>query len=207
MAYETVLFDVHERICTITLNRPDKLNAWTRQMHFDLKDAMQRAGADPEVRVIILTGAGRGFCAGADLKAISDGRGNVVRAEGCYFWDSAGKRYLDLGGGIAVCALGHANPEITETLVEQSRRLVHVSNLYYHEPQGRLAQRLVGRHDAHGACLQPVLSEHTQRRQTGSSRTSNASRKARSLRPTISSRRVKPISARIFRTSSATKKK
>jgi len=47
------------RICTITLNRPEKLNAWTRQMHFDLKDAMRNAGADPDVRAIILTGAGR----------------------------------------------------------------------------------------------------------------------------------------------------
>lgn len=63
---------------------------------------------------------------------------------GSHVWDVAGKRYLDLGGGIAVCSLGHAHPEITEALVEQSRRLVHVSNLYYQEPQGRLAQRLVG---------------------------------------------------------------
>ena len=67
MTYETVLYDVADHICTVTLNRPEKLNAWTRQMHFDLKDAMQKAGADPDVRVIILTGAGRGFCAGADL--------------------------------------------------------------------------------------------------------------------------------------------
>ena len=75
-AYETVLYDVADRICTITLNRPEKLNAWTRQMHFDLKDAMQKAGADPEVRAIVLTGAGRGFCAGADmggLQAIGSG--------------------------------------------------------------------------------------------------------------------------------------
>ena len=67
MAYETVLYAVSDRICTIALNRPEKLNAWTRQMHFDLKDAMYSAGADPEVRAIILTGAGRGFCAGADM--------------------------------------------------------------------------------------------------------------------------------------------
>ena len=45
--------------------------------------------------------------------------------------------------GIAVCALGHANAEITQALIEQSQKLVHVSNLYYHEPQGRLAQQLV----------------------------------------------------------------
>jgi acetylornithine/succinyldiaminopimelate/putrescine aminotransferase len=63
---------------------------------------------------------------------------------GHYLWDLSGKRYLDLGSGIAVCALGHANPEITEALIEQSRKLVHISNLYYHEPQGRLAQRIVG---------------------------------------------------------------
>jgi acetylornithine/N-succinyldiaminopimelate aminotransferase len=65
------------------------------------------------------------------------------RGSGSYVWDVNGKRYLDLGGGIAVCALGHANPEITQALLEQSQRLVHVSNLYYHEPQGRLAQQVV----------------------------------------------------------------
>ncbi|MBI5774599.1 MAG: acetylornithine transaminase [Verrucomicrobia bacterium] len=68
---------------------------------------------------------------------------------GSHVWDVNGKRYLDLGGGIAVCALGHANPEITDALVKQSQRLVHVSNLYYHEPQGRLAQQIV-RHLAPG---------------------------------------------------------
>src|SRR6204780_3169740 len=67
----------------------------------------------------------------------------LERGKGAYVWDIHGKRYLDLGGGIAVCALGHASPDITEALIEQSRQLVHVSNLYYHEPQGRLAQRLV----------------------------------------------------------------
>jgi acetylornithine/N-succinyldiaminopimelate aminotransferase len=61
-----------------------------------------------------------------------------------HLYDVRGRRYLDLGGGIAVCALGHAHPELTQTLVEQSQRLVHVSNLYYHETQARLAQRLVG---------------------------------------------------------------
>jgi len=71
------------------------------------------------------------------------------RGSGSQLWDVTGKRYLDLGSGIAVCALGHAHPEITETLVEQSRRLVHISNLYYHEPQGRLAAEIV-RHLAPG---------------------------------------------------------
>lgn len=73
----------------------------------------------------------------------------LARGQGSQLWDVNGKRYLDLGGGIAVCALGHANAEITEALIEQSRRMVHVSNLYYHEPQGRLAQQIV-RHLAPG---------------------------------------------------------
>lgn len=62
---------------------------------------------------------------------------------GSHLFDVNGKRYLDLGGGIAVCALGHAHPAITEALVEQSRKVIHTSNFYYHEPQGRLAQALV----------------------------------------------------------------
>ncbi|HMP81121.1 MAG TPA: aminotransferase class III-fold pyridoxal phosphate-dependent enzyme, partial [Verrucomicrobiota bacterium] len=62
---------------------------------------------------------------------------------GSELFDVNGKRYLDLGGGIAVCSIGHAHPAITEALVEQSKKLVHVSNLYYTEQQGRLAQALV----------------------------------------------------------------
>ena len=63
--------------------------------------------------------------------------------DGSYLFDVAGKRYLDLGGGIAVCALGHANPEITDALLEQSRKLLHVSNLYFTKPQAQLAESLV----------------------------------------------------------------
>jgi acetylornithine aminotransferase/acetylornithine/N-succinyldiaminopimelate aminotransferase len=69
----------------------------------------------------------------------------LARGEGRWLYDTAGRRYLDLGGGIAVCCLGHAHPAITEALAEQSRRLVHVSNLYYTEPQARLAAELVRR--------------------------------------------------------------
>ena len=65
------------------------------------------------------------------------------RGEGSYVWDVDGKRYLDLAGGIAVCSLGHTHPEITQALTEQSQRLTHISNLYYNEPQGRLAKRIV----------------------------------------------------------------
>ncbi len=62
---------------------------------------------------------------------------------GSHVFDVAGKRYLNFGGGIAVTSLGHAHPAVTEALIEQSKKLVHVSNLYYHEPQGRLAEALV----------------------------------------------------------------
>lgn len=75
----------------------------------------------------------------------SYGRFDIVlsHGSGSYVYDVTGKRYLDLGGGIAVSSLGHAHPAITEALVEQSRKLIHTSNFYYHEPQGRLAQALM----------------------------------------------------------------
>jgi predicted acetylornithine/succinylornithine family transaminase len=62
---------------------------------------------------------------------------------GSFLFDITGKRYLDFGGGIAVSSLGHAHPAITEALIEQSKKLIHTSNLYFHEPQGRLAEKLV----------------------------------------------------------------
>jgi len=77
----------------------------------------------------------------------SYGRFELVLSHGAgsYVFDVAGKRYLDLGGGIAVNCLGNAHPAITEALVEQSKKLIHVSNLYFTEPQGRLAAELVKR--------------------------------------------------------------
>ncbi len=77
----------------------------------------------------------------------SYGRFELVLSHGAgsYVFDVAGKRYLDLGGGIAVTCLGHAHPAITAALVEQSKKLIHVSNLYFTEPQGRLAAELVKR--------------------------------------------------------------
>jgi enoyl-CoA hydratase/carnithine racemase len=67
MAYQEILYDVSDRVATVTLNRPTKLNAWTPQMEAEVQEAMLAAAADGNVRVIILTGAGRGFCAGADI--------------------------------------------------------------------------------------------------------------------------------------------
>lgn len=67
MAYEQILYEVKDHILTLTLNRPDKLNALTPQMRSELIDAFNRADADDQVRAVIVTGAGRAFCAGADL--------------------------------------------------------------------------------------------------------------------------------------------
>jgi enoyl-CoA hydratase/carnithine racemase len=67
MAYEEILYDVSDHVATVTLNRPTKLNAWTMKMEKEVAQAMLLAEHDEQVRVIILTGAGRGFCAGADM--------------------------------------------------------------------------------------------------------------------------------------------
>jgi len=67
----------------------------------------------------------------------------LIKGEGCRVWDDQGKEYLDFVGGIAVCALGHSSPIVTKALEEQSRQLVHVSNLYYTRPQAELARLLV----------------------------------------------------------------
>jgi enoyl-CoA hydratase/carnithine racemase len=72
MSEKTVLYEVENQVATITLNRPDRLNALTRQMEDELAEAMQRADEADEVRVIILTGAGRGFCAGADMESLEE---------------------------------------------------------------------------------------------------------------------------------------
>ena len=85
--YEQILYEVADPVATITLNRPAQLNAWTDRMAAEVKHAMARAEADPQVVVIVVTGAGRGFCAGADLKRLqalsagerSSGRGDRPR--------------------------------------------------------------------------------------------------------------------------------
>ncbi|MFW9781579.1 MAG: enoyl-CoA hydratase-related protein [Candidatus Heimdallarchaeota archaeon] len=67
MDYEQIIFETSNKIATITLNRPERLNAWTWQMGQEIWDALYKVENDPTLRVTILTGAGRGFCAGADL--------------------------------------------------------------------------------------------------------------------------------------------
>lgn len=70
MNYTEILYETRERVATITLDRPEKLNAWTRTMDSEVRAAVQTAAEDPEVRVIVVTGAGRGFCAGADMSLL-----------------------------------------------------------------------------------------------------------------------------------------
>jgi enoyl-CoA hydratase/carnithine racemase len=71
MPNQETLYEVGKRVATITLNRPDKLNAWTAVMEQEVRAAMAEAEGDENVRVIVLTGAGRGFCAGADMSLLS----------------------------------------------------------------------------------------------------------------------------------------
>lgn len=68
MSYETLLYEVSEHVATITFNRPEKMNTWNAQVASELSEAMLKANTDDEVRAIVLTGAGRAFCAGADLE-------------------------------------------------------------------------------------------------------------------------------------------
>ena len=67
MSYETIATEIRDRILTITLTRPDRLNAFNSTMREELLGVLDEADADDEVRAIIFTGAGRGYCAGADL--------------------------------------------------------------------------------------------------------------------------------------------
>ncbi|HYS49503.1 MAG TPA: enoyl-CoA hydratase [Xanthobacteraceae bacterium] len=76
-----VLYDVEDRVAIVTLNRPDKLNAWTPAMQDGVREAFTRAEADDGVRAIVLTGAGRGFCAGADMSGLAaraSGQGAIL---------------------------------------------------------------------------------------------------------------------------------
>jgi len=104
MASDEVLCDVQEGVMTITLNRPEKLNAFTPAMRDGLIAAIDRADADDAVRVVIFTGAGRGFCAGAD---ISEGGGRFdvskrLRAGGDGEIDYGREEFRDSGGRLAL---------------------------------------------------------------------------------------------------------
>jgi enoyl-CoA hydratase/carnithine racemase len=95
MAESAVLYDVKDSVATVTFNRPDRLNAFNADIETGLRQAMERAARDQAVRVIVLTGAGRGFCAGADMERLSGAAGS-----GGATIPREGPKPLDLGGEI-----------------------------------------------------------------------------------------------------------
>ena len=92
MSYENILFTIENGIAVLTLNRPDKLNSFTQAMHLEVRAALEAVQADKSVRVLVLTGAGRGFCAGQDLsdRAVEPG------AKGVDLGDSVERFYAPL---------------------------------------------------------------------------------------------------------------
>ena len=74
MTYKCLLYETKDGIATLTLNRPERLNALGDTLREDLFDALTRASADPDVRVMVVTGAGKGFCAGGDVKAMNEAK-------------------------------------------------------------------------------------------------------------------------------------
>jgi enoyl-CoA hydratase/carnithine racemase len=109
MAYETILYEVDGPVLTITLNRPDKLNAYTAVMGVELAEAFHRADEDDDVRVVIVTGAGRGFCAGAD---ISSGSGAFdTKAPGSVAFAAPGRARQE-GGGFVGAIMSCRKPSI-----------------------------------------------------------------------------------------------
>lgn len=81
MAYEEIIYTVTDRVATITLNRPERLNAWTPLMGQEVRSAMKSAAEDSAVNVIVFTGAGRGFCSGADLEKLESGEELRIAAQ------------------------------------------------------------------------------------------------------------------------------
>ena len=71
MSFETIIYEADQHVATITLNRPERLNAITKQLENELFDALHAADSSEDIRVVVLTGAGRGFCAGADMSNLS----------------------------------------------------------------------------------------------------------------------------------------
>jgi enoyl-CoA hydratase/carnithine racemase len=109
--YTEIAYEVADRVLTITLDRPDRLNAFTYRMHMELLDAFDQADADDDVRVVVVTGRGRGFCAGADLGAgaatfDTAADGSVVGGQ------RAEHRHRDEGGLVALRIFRSTKPVI-----------------------------------------------------------------------------------------------
>lgn len=108
MSETDLLARVEDGVAVLTMNRPDALNALTRPMMKGLWDALERFGADPEVGCIVLTGAGRAFCAGGDVKAMASGEKNLGTFEA---------KAADLRSRMDIVRLLHAGPKPTIAMV------------------------------------------------------------------------------------------
>ena len=105
MEFQEIRYEVEDRVLTITLDRPDRLNAWTPTMQDELIEALDRADADDDVRAVVFTGAGRGYCAGADLE----------RGGSTFDWrdrDAEGEVPRDGGGTFTLRAFDSVKPLI-----------------------------------------------------------------------------------------------
>lgn len=109
MAYQTILYEIDGPILTITLNRPEKLNAYTAVMGAELADAFHRADGDDAVRVVIVTGSGRGFCAGADISGGAEAFD--AKAEGSVAFAAPGQP-RQTGGGFVEAIFTCRKPSI-----------------------------------------------------------------------------------------------
>jgi len=105
--FESLIYELEGHVCTVTLNRPEKRNALSGQLVNELIVALETAGADPEVRVVVLTGAGKSFCAGGDLSQMSGG-------------DAGGQSDFPWRGGF--CELNLAFVEIGKPVICKIRR-------------------------------------------------------------------------------------
>jgi enoyl-CoA hydratase/carnithine racemase len=93
MEYEQILWEQRDDIVLLTLNRPDRMNAWTPRMTGELTHAIEAADADPGVGAVVLTGAGRGFCAGADISAVFDAQ---LQGDDSAALPQGGRDWIDL---------------------------------------------------------------------------------------------------------------
>ena len=108
--YETILVDLIDGVMTLTLNRPERLNAWTYQMGAELYDAVTQGNANEDVNAFVITGAGRGFCAGADIgdvfKAQSDGNTSARDGRSTNDWVALVRRSKPMVAAINGAAVG-----------------------------------------------------------------------------------------------------
>ncbi|MGR3781844.1 MAG: enoyl-CoA hydratase-related protein [Albimonas sp.] len=111
-AWSDIAVARHGDVCVITLNRPDKLNAYTGVMGVELARALHEAAADDAVRAVVVTGAGRAFCAGADVSAGADAFDTGGESKGQMFGDMAGTGRRKVGGGFVEAIFDSPKPVI-----------------------------------------------------------------------------------------------